>query len=129
MRAKKLTSQSILAAMTDAEIARQMERFRARLAAGELAALGIPLGTIKRLDSTGDMELCYPRVATEQLAALPLDAQVAVAVAERIIREAQSSRQRIVAATPGAGMSVPLADFLPAAAPEMIVILSPIVGG
>lgn len=129
MPTKKLTTQSILASMSDAEIAQQMERFRARLAAGELAALGVPVGTIKRLDTTGDTELYYPRIAASQLSVLPLDAQVAVAVAERIVREAQTCRQRIVAATPGAGASAPLLDFVPASAPEMIVILSPIVGG
>lgn len=129
MRTKKQKNQSILAAMTDAEIAQHMAHFRARLAAGELASLGIPIGTIKRLDTTGDTELYYPRVETDQLSTLPLDAQVAVAIAERIVREAQVSRQRIVAATPGAGVSAPLADFLPASAPDMIVILSPIIGG
>jgi hypothetical protein len=129
MRKQKHSTSSVLATLSDAAIVQQMARFRQRLAAGELTALGIPVGTIKRLDSTGDMELCYPRVAAGQLVTLPLDAQVAVAVAERIVREAQASRQRIVATAPGAGYGVPLADFLPSTAPETIVILSPIVGG
>ena len=129
MRTKQHTSQSILVTMTDTAIAQHMERFRARLATDELASLGIQVGTIKRLDNTGDTELYYPRVAASQLTTLPLDAQVAVAVAERIVREAQASRQRIVATAPGAGHSAPLAAFVPASAPEMIVILSPIVGG
>jgi hypothetical protein len=129
MRNQQPTTPSVLSTLTDAAIAQQMDRFRQRLAAGELTALGIPIGTIKRLDSTGDTELCYPRVAADQLATLPLDAQVAVAVAERLVREAQASRQRIVATAPGAGHGAPLADFLPHTAPETIVILSPIVGG
>jgi hypothetical protein len=129
MRQQPPSTPSILTTLSDAAIAQQMARFRQRLAAGELAALGIPIGTIKRLDSTGDTELCYPRVAADQLATLPLDAQVAVAIAVRIVREARASRQRIVATAPGAGVGAPLTNFLPRTAPETIVILSPIIGG
>jgi hypothetical protein len=129
MRKQQHTTPSVLDALSDTAIAEHMARFRQRLATGELTALGIPVGAIKRLDSTGDMELCYPRVAADQLATLSLDAQVAVAVAERIVREAQASRQRLVATAPGAGYGTPLADFLPSTAPETIVILSPIIGG
>lgn len=129
MRKQQHPTPSVLSSLSNVAIAEHMARFRQRLATGELMALGIPVGTIKRLDSTGDTELCYPRVTADQLSTLPLDAQVAVAVAERLVREAQANRQRIVATAPGAGFGAPLTDFLPSMAPETIVILSPIIGG
>lgn len=120
---------TLLDTMTDAEIARHMFRFRERLASGELGRMQIPVCTIKRLDSTGDTELLYPRVDISRLPELPLDAQVAVAVAERTIAAAQASRQRMVATSPGSGRSIPVEDFDIAEAPDTIVILNPITGG
>lgn len=120
---------SLLDSMTDTEIAQQMTRFRARVATGELERMHIAVGLIKRLDSSGDIEVYYPRVDVARLPALPDDMRVAVAVAERTIAEARATRQRLVGTTPGVGRAAPVTTFLPFSAPDTIVILNPIVGG
>ena len=126
---RQAQSAALLARYTPDEIQQAMARFRARMASGTLSAAVRGVGRVKRLDASGDTEAYYPRVDLASLDELERDEQIAVAVAERIVSEAQRANANIVATAPGSAAPAPLTTFDVANAPEEVVILSPIIGG
>jgi len=126
---RQTQSIALLASYSDEQIGAAMARFRARMASGTLSAPVRGVGRLKRLDSSGDTEVYYPRVDLASLDELELDERIAVAVAERIVGEAQRANANIVIPTPGSSTPVPLTTFDVANAPDEVMILSPIVGG
>lgn len=120
---------ALRSALTKAEIAANMATFRQRVAAGTLSPAIAGVVTIKHLNQVGDTEVMFPRVDLSQFDALSTDEQVAVAVAEEIIRTAQTARSLVLKTTPGTGLGTRVDAFDQALDADAIVIVNPYVGG